>query len=221
MMIDRIESALNMLRTDFVQRFAQGDWDERQAEQAAREVVAWLRPERDVRHDVAAVHASKLPRPALRSALRYISDNLDSKLTWHEIAAHIGADAFGFGRRFKLSTGMTPHQYVIHRRVRRAMKLLTREELSIADIALEVGCSCQSHLTTLFRKYTGTTPGAFRRGARDSRPLLANVAASSTSPRRLEPHRVSQLRLAHGGYHEAQYNSEQHRSAEALEDETR
>jgi transcriptional regulator GlxA family with amidase domain len=175
MMIDRIESALNMLRTDLVQRFAQGDWDEGQAEQAAREVVAYLRPDRDVRHDVALARASKLSRAALRSALRYISDNLDSKLTWHEIAAHIGVDAFGFGRRFKLSTGMTPHQYVIRCRVRRAVKMLARDELSLTDIALEVGCSCQSHLTTLFRKYMGTTPGAFRRTARDGRRLIGRA----------------------------------------------
>jgi AraC-like DNA-binding protein len=46
------------------------------------------------------------------------------------------------------------------------VRLLTRDELTLADIALEVGCSCQSHLTTLFRKHLGTTPGAFRGAAR-------------------------------------------------------
>ncbi len=46
------------------------------------------------------------------------------------------------------------------------MRLLARDELTLADIALEVGCSCQSHLTTLFRKHLGTTPGAFRGSAR-------------------------------------------------------
>ena len=49
------------------------------------------------------------------------------------------------------------------------MRLLAREELSLADIALEVGCSCQSHLTTLFRKHLGTTPGVFRNTAREGR----------------------------------------------------
>ena len=203
MMIDRIESALSMLRTDLVQRFARGDWDEGQAERAAREVVACLQSERDMRHDVALVHASKLSSAALRSALRYIGDNLDSKLTWHEIAARIGVDAFGFGRSFKRSTGMTPRQYVIRCRVRHAMRLLARGDLSLADIALEVGCSCQSHLTTVFRKHTGTTPGAFRRAARDSRRLLATGAASSASPRPMQPHRTSWVTLARGGYPEA------------------
>ena len=65
-------------------------------------------------------------------------------------------DAFGFSRSFEQFTVMTPHQYVIRCRVHRAMKLLEGEKLSVSDIALEVGCSRQSHLTTLFRKHTGT-----------------------------------------------------------------
>jgi AraC family transcriptional regulator len=63
---------------------------------------------------------------------------------------------------------MTPHQYIIRRRIRRAMRLLARDELALADIALEVGCACQSHLTTLFRKHLGITPGTYRENARES-----------------------------------------------------
>jgi len=105
----------------------------------------------------------------LRRAVRFVNDNLDSKLKWDEIASDVGLDPFTFGRGFKLSTGMTPHQYIIRCRLRRAMKLLARDELTLADIALEVGCSCQSHLTTLFRKHLGTTPGVFRMSAREAR----------------------------------------------------
>ena len=181
MMIDRIESALSMLRTDLVQRFAEGDWDEGQAEQAARAVVARLRPESDAASDSAQVRKSRAHDEVIRRTLRYIDDNLDSKLTWEQLASRMGVDAFGIGRRFKQFTGMTPHQYVIRRRVRRAMQLLEREELSIIDIALEVGCSCQSHLTTLFRKHTGTTPAAFRKAARFTRPPFDEEATSTPS----------------------------------------
>src|SRR3954471_6068150 len=165
MMIDRIESALSMLRTDLVQRCGQGDWDEVQAEQAALAVMVCLRAELPGPGDSARGRIPRLGPAALQRTLRYIDENLDSKLTWREIAAREGVDAFGFGRSFKLSTGMTPHQYVIRCRVQRAMKLLEGEKLSISAIALEVGCSCQSHLTTLLRKHTGTTPAAFRRAA--------------------------------------------------------
>jgi AraC-like DNA-binding protein len=166
MMMDRIESALSMLRTDLVQRFAEGDWDERHAEEAARAVVACLRTGHGAVGDNAQLRHSRLPDYVIRRTLRYINDNLDSKLTWQALASHMGVDAFDLGRRFKRFTGMTPHQYVIRCRVQRAAKLLERDELSIIHIALEVGCSSQSHLTALFRKHSGTTPGAFRKAAR-------------------------------------------------------
>jgi AraC family transcriptional regulator len=75
---------------------------------------------------------------------------------------------------------MTPHQYIIRCRLRRAMKLLARDELTLADIALEVGCSCQSHLTTLFRKHLGTTPGAFRLSAREGQRRPAQISSVSS-----------------------------------------
>ena len=181
MMIDRIESALSMLRTDLVQRFAH----ERLGRNTSRAGgaggdgmpatgITCARRTRGGRNP-------KLRPAALQRTLRYIDENLDSKLTWHEIAASEGVEAFGFGRSFKLFTGMTPHQYVIRCRVQRAMKLLEGEKLSVSDIALEVGCSCQSHLTTLFRKHTGTTPAAFRRAARDGRRVLEAAMASGVA----------------------------------------
>jgi len=118
---------------------------------------------------------AKLAPDVLRQAICFVNDNLDSKLKWDEIAAVVGVDPFTFGRCFKLSTAMTPHQYIIRCRLRRAMNLLAREDLTIADIALEVGCSCQSHLTTLFRKHLGTTPGAFRASARQGQQRVPHV----------------------------------------------
>jgi len=168
-MMMRIERALTMLRADLVQRFAQNDWNDAEAEQVACTVMACLRPELDVPGEDPPVSDAKLPRDVLWRALRYVNNNLDSRLTWQAIAAAVGINTFSFGRRFKLSTGLTPHQYVVRCRVRQAMKLLANTESSIAEIALEVGCSCQSHLTTLLRKYTGTTPGACRTAAKQAR----------------------------------------------------
>jgi transcriptional regulator GlxA family with amidase domain len=177
-MIMRIERALRMLRSDLVQRFAQNDWNDARAEQVARTVVAYLRLGENGSRD-HRVSDPRLPRDVLRRSLRYVNDNLDSRLTWDEIAAAVEMNTFNFGRRFKLSTGMTPHQYVVRCRVRRAMKLLADTKLSIAEIALEVGCSCQSHLTNLFRKYAGTTPSACRTATRQTR---RDTTATGGSP---------------------------------------
>jgi AraC family transcriptional regulator len=106
-----------------------------------------------------------LPHSTLRSVLRFVRDNLDAKLTWADMAAHAGMEHYQFGRWFKRTTGLTPHQFVIRKRLRRARAMLTQQHRSLADVALDVGCSCQSHLTTLFRRHLDITPGAFRREA--------------------------------------------------------
>jgi AraC family transcriptional regulator len=78
-----------------------------------------------------------------------------------------------FARQFKQASGSSPHQFVVRRRIMRAAELLLSTESSLGEIALEIGCSDQSHFTTLFRKTTGMTPRAFRDRVR---------AALSTAP---------------------------------------
>ncbi len=165
MTLSRVERALGMMRVYLVESSADDDWGDDRAEELARTIRTCLRQETDELRQEEPERDQRLPRDALRCAIRFVHDNLDSKLKWDEMAAALGLDPFTFGRRFKLGTGMTPHQYVIRCRIRRAMRLLARGELTLAEIALEVGCACQSHLTTLFRKHLGTTPGAFRESA--------------------------------------------------------
>jgi AraC-like DNA-binding protein len=62
------------------------------------------------------------------------------------------------------------------------MRLLASSERSIVDIALDVGCSCQSHLTTMFRKHTGTTPGSFRRASQRGQAASTPTRLASALP---------------------------------------
>ena len=180
MMLSRVEHALGMMRSYLVERATQNDWDNHGPDELAEAIAACLRRSAEEPRQEAPRRDCKLSRDLLRRAIRFVNDNLDSKLKWDEIASDVGLDPFTFGRGFKLSTGMTPHQYIIRCRLRRAMRLLAREELTLADIALEVGCSCQSHLTTLFRKHLGTTPGAFRLSAREGQRRPAQISSVSS-----------------------------------------
>ena len=167
MMLSSVERALGMLRVYLVESVTQNNWSDHHTDELAQTIAACLRQATEQpQHKTTPEHGPKLARDVLRRAIRFVNDNLDSKLRWDDIATACGVDPFAFGRGFKLTSGMTPHQYIIRCRLRRAMKLLAREELTLADIALDVGCSCQSHLTTLFRKHLGTTPAAFRVSAR-------------------------------------------------------
>jgi transcriptional regulator GlxA family with amidase domain len=188
MTLNSVERALGMMRVYLVECAAQNDWGDHRADELALTIAACLRQKSEGPHQQAPGQDPKLSRDVLRTAIRFVNENLDSKLKWDEIASAVRLDPFTFGRGFKLSTGTTPRQYIIRCRLRRAMKLLSREDLTLADIALAVGCSCQSHLTTLFRKHLGTTPGAFRAAAREriqgaSRRALS-IAANNTSHKR-------------------------------------
>jgi AraC family transcriptional regulator len=181
MTLSKVEHALGMMRIHLVECVAQNDWSDDRHEELAQTIVACMRRTTDEAGRKAQERDPRLGRDALRYAVRFVNDNLVSKLKWGDIAAVVGLDPFTFGRGFKLTTGMTPHQYIIRCRLRRAMKLLTQEELTLADIALEVGCSCQSHFTTLFRKHLGTTPGAFRESAREHQRRVPRLSAAMVS----------------------------------------
>ncbi|MNL85512.1 Exoenzyme S synthesis regulatory protein ExsA [compost metagenome] len=72
---------------------------------------------------------------------------------------------YHFARRFQETVGMSPHSYVLGRRIERAGALLRRRDVPLVDIALACGFSSQSHLTTVFRRCLGLTPGEYRRRA--------------------------------------------------------
>lgn len=119
-------------------------------------------------HRYAPVRRSGCPRAALSNAqqriIRELVDgDLASELTIERMAALLGMSPFQFSRRFKSSFGLSPHQYVMQRRLETAAdKLRGDRSRPIVDIALEVGFSSQAHFTAAFRRHTGTTPARAR-----------------------------------------------------------
>ena len=174
------QPAHGALRAHPARHAAQDAWDNCEAEQAERAPLraAGFDHAEGVERGSAG---PTLPGPLLRRTFEYIERNLDLKFKWDDLAAAVGLEPFRFARGFKRATGMTPHRYVMSVRVRRARELLAAHESSTANVALDVGCSCQSHLTTLFRLHTGTTPAAFRRAARQSRRVLQVAAAGAAA----------------------------------------
>ncbi len=106
--------------------------------------------------------AGRLPQPALRQVTDYINNHLEHDLKLADLAALVGMSACYFATQFKQATGISPHQFVVQRRLGRSQQLLKHTEAAIADIAIQCGFSSQSHLTRLFRKQFGTTPRAYR-----------------------------------------------------------
>jgi AraC family transcriptional regulator len=99
-----------------------------------------------------------LTRRQLQSVTDFINENLSENLSLSELAAVAGAGVSHFKALFKRTTGLPVHQYVIRRWVDFAIKLLSRPNARLSDIARQAGFADQSHMTRAVRRVVGITP---------------------------------------------------------------
>ncbi|MEM8749478.1 MAG: AraC family transcriptional regulator [Pseudomonadota bacterium] len=92
----------------------------------------------------------------------YVDENLDMPLVLDDLAKVVDLSIFHFSRRFKNATNSTPHEFVLSRRVEASRQMLVNVEVPIVEVAYACGFSSQAHFTSKFKRYTGTTPGAYR-----------------------------------------------------------
>jgi len=94
-------------------------------------------------------------------------------------AAHVvGLSPFHFLRVFSGVLGVTPHQYLVRARLRRAARLLADDTRSITDVALDVGFGDLSNFVRTFHRAAGVSPRGFRRAARGDRKILQDRLAA-------------------------------------------
>ena len=101
--------------------------------------------------------------PPMRRVIDYVDSNLNGDVTLDDLAEIASMSPYYFARSFKAAVGLPPHQYVVRRRIDRAMRLLAATDLTIAHIAFDCGFASQAHMTTVFKRLTGTTPHRYRR----------------------------------------------------------
>lgn len=109
--------------------------------------------------------ASALPQRILNRVREKIEASLHTDVSLEALAEESGYSRAHFLRMFREATGVTPHQYVLDVRLRHAQEWLRNRNSALIDIAAMCGFSSQSHMTSVFRKRLGMTPGEFRRGA--------------------------------------------------------
>lgn len=99
--------------------------------------------------------------PGVRRAVRYISDNLHTKLTAEGIAKKMGYQRSYFASMFRRETGATVTRYILERRVEAAQSLIAGG-VELSEVWALLGFSSQSHFCSRFRQITGMTPGEYR-----------------------------------------------------------
>jgi transcriptional regulator GlxA family with amidase domain len=108
------------------------------------------------------LHRGGVPPRALQRVREFIEAHLDENLSISALAGVVGLSKYYFARAFKQSMGMTPHDYVMQCRVRRAQELLASTDLPVSEIAIAVGFADQSHCARRFREHVGMTPSRYR-----------------------------------------------------------
>ena len=98
----------------------------------------------------------------------YVDRHYAKPLTVPHLARLARLSTFHFIRTFRAETGMTPHQYVRARRIDRARELLVTTPMPVTEICDAVGFQSLGSFSTLFRRITGETPGAYRAKRRRS-----------------------------------------------------
>lgn len=98
----------------------------------------------------------------IKRACDYIEEHWADQTRLEDIAAAAEIDCFCLIRTFKRCMGMTPHAYLMQRRIDKGKRLL-QSGLSPAQVAVDSGFFDQSHFTKQFKRYTGVTPSGYIR----------------------------------------------------------
>lgn len=108
----------------------------------------------------------KLAARGIAQVIDYIEEQIEQDLRLCSLAGIAGMSMFHFARRFQEAVGISPHSYILVRRVERAGALLRNTTDRLVDVALACGFSSQAHMTTVFRRCRGVTPGQYRQSVR-------------------------------------------------------
>ena len=109
-------------------------------------------------HGSARSFKHKLPKWRLRHVCDYIDAHLDHDLSLTDLAGVAGFSVPHFKVLFHGAVGMSPHRYVVERRVERARQLLLEGTQTMGDIALEAGFTHRSHMARCVRRVLGISP---------------------------------------------------------------
>jgi AraC family transcriptional regulator len=99
-----------------------------------------------------------LSQSQLSRVVDYIHAHYASDISLPDLANAVFLSQYHFSRLFKISTGLSPHQYLIKFRLKKAKQLLLENKVPAAEISQAVGFSSQSHLNHHLKRLYGVSP---------------------------------------------------------------
>ena len=123
------------------------------------------------RSRVPAVTKARDRRRAVETAL-WIDAHSHQEIDLDAAAAQADISPFHFLRLFSGVLGVTPHQYLVRSRLRHAARLLADPDISITDVAYDVGFGDLSNFVRTFHRAAGVSPRKFREASRGKRKIF-------------------------------------------------
>jgi AraC-like DNA-binding protein len=117
-------------------------------------------------------NASALDRRRAVEAALWIDAHAEEAIDLDGAASEVGLSPYHFLRLFTKVVGVTPHQYLVRSRLRRAARLLADGPRSITDVALDVGFADLSNFVRTFHRAAGVSPRRFRQAAKGDRKIF-------------------------------------------------
>jgi AraC-like DNA-binding protein len=112
--------------------------------------------------EVTSPHPGNV-EPIVQEIIAYLEENYANPLSALEVADHFNLSRFTLSRKFRRYVGLGFHEYLMHRRIFEAKRLLHETDLKIIAIACNVGFDSISAFNRAFRLLTGVSPASFRR----------------------------------------------------------
>ncbi len=113
----------------------------------------------------SATRWSDAPSSDVREVRERLADDSARVASLAELARLTGLSRYQVLRRFERAYGLPPHAWLLRRRAERA-RVLIRDGSTLSAAAAATGFADQSHMTRVFARQFGFTPGAWRRAAR-------------------------------------------------------
>ena len=115
-----------------------------------------------VRRPSPRIYRGGLTPARLRKVVELVHAEMEGDLSLEELADAAGLSITHFSEMFRQSTGQSPHQFVLDRRVDRAKEMLRAAEARVLDVAVACGFKTQQHFARVFRQLCGASPTEYR-----------------------------------------------------------
>ena len=108
-------------------------------------------------------YGARMSKPQLQRVCEYIDENISEKLTVEDLAQVARQNRTALSTKFKNTVGMTPHKFIIQRRIARAEDLLRNSKHTITEISAICGFSDLAHFCHVFKRCHGVSPQQFNK----------------------------------------------------------